>query len=75
MQTRPAPALKGRRDVFFEEAAGFVPTAIYDFGRMRPGMELAGPAVIESEVTTIVVNPRDRALVDEFRSVRLSLGG
>lgn len=75
MQTSPAPALKGRRDVFFEEAAGFVPTAIYDFGRMRPGMELAGPAVIESEVTTIVVNPRDLALVDEFRNVRLSLGG
>jgi hypothetical protein len=37
-------------------------------------MEIPGPAVIESDITTIVVNPRDRAVMDEFRSVRLLIG-
>ena len=67
-------ALKGRRQVFFEEANGFVETPIYDFERLLPGHELSGPAIIESTVTTIVVNPRDRARMDEYRNVRLFIG-
>ena len=64
-------ALKGRRPVFFEESNAFVETPIYDFHRMHCGHELSGPAIIESTVTTTVVNPSDRALVDEYRNVRL----
>jgi N-methylhydantoinase A/oxoprolinase/acetone carboxylase beta subunit len=52
-----------------------VPTAIYDFDLMKAGMEIAGPSVIESPVTTIVVNPRDSALMDELRNIRLTIGG
>ena len=64
-------ALKPPREVFFEEAGAFAPTAIYDFQRMQPGMELSGPAVIETPVTTVVVNPRDRAEIDGFRNIRI----
>jgi N-methylhydantoinase A len=64
-------ALKGNRDVYFEEARTFTPTPIYDFQRLSPGMTLAGPAVIETPVTTIVVNPKDQATVDKFNNVRL----
>jgi N-methylhydantoinase A/oxoprolinase/acetone carboxylase beta subunit len=60
--------------VFFEAIGDFTPTAIYAFERMTPGMILRGPAVIESDVTTIVVGPGDTAMVDEFYSVRLTLG-
>lgn len=67
--------VKGKREVYFEEERGFVPTRIYDFGRMKPGAEIPGPAVIETPVTTIVVNPRDRAVMDGFRNVKLLIGG
>ena len=66
-------ARKPERSVFFEEMGEFVPTAIYDFQRMGPGMELSGPAVIETPVTTVVVNPRDRAEIDGFRNIRIFL--
>ena len=74
---RKAPAdeaLKPPRNVFFEELGEFASTRIYDFQRMRPGMELSGPAVIETPVTTVVVNPRDRAEIDGFRNVRIFVG-
>ena len=64
-------AVKGKRDVYFEEPASFVSTPIYEFGHMKPGMEINGPGIIESTVTTIVVNPRDTAVMDEFQNVRL----
>ena len=67
-------ALKPPRRVFFEELGEFTPTAIYDFERMQPGMELSGPAVIETPVTTVVVNPRDRAEIDGFRNIRIFVG-
>ena len=67
-------ARKPPRSVFFEELGEFAATPIYDFERMQPGMALAGPAVIETPVTTVVVNPRDRAEIDGFRNVRLFVG-
>jgi N-methylhydantoinase A len=57
--------------VYFEEMRAFVQTRIYDFEGLVPGAELSGPAIVETPVTTIVVNPKDSAMVDEFRNVRL----
>jgi N-methylhydantoinase A len=67
-------ALKGQRDVYFEENKKFVATRVYDFNKMRPGMEFAGPAIIETPVTTVVVNPSDHAAMDEYRNIRIHLG-
>jgi N-methylhydantoinase A len=69
--TDPQSALKGKRDVYFEEKRDFVQTPIYDFEKLVPGTTLSGPAIVETPVTTIVVNPKDRAALDEFRNVRL----
>jgi N-methylhydantoinase A/oxoprolinase/acetone carboxylase beta subunit len=41
---------------------------------MRPGTEFAGPAIIETPVTTVVINPSDRAAMDEYRNIRIHLG-
>ena len=58
----------------------FVPTRVYDFNKMRPGTEFGGPAIIETPVTTVVVNPGDRAAMDRVpqhqnppRSVAMAL--
>ena len=32
------------------------------------------PAIIETPVTTVVVNPNDRAAMDEYRNIRIHLG-
>jgi len=69
-----AQAVKSHRLVYFEEYRDLVDTAIYDFNKMRPGHEVTGPAIIETPVTTIVVNPKDHAFMDEFRNVRIELG-
>jgi N-methylhydantoinase A/oxoprolinase/acetone carboxylase beta subunit len=37
-------------------------------------MEVGGPAIIETPVTTVVVNPGDRAAMDEYRNIRIHLG-
>ena len=71
---RADEALKGQRKVFFEEQGDFVPTALYDYAGLRPGTEVKGPAVIETPITTIVVNPKDRAVMDESLNVRIYLG-
>ena len=47
---------------------------IYDFERLAPGTEFSGPGIIETPVTTIVVNPNDRAMIDEFLNVRILAG-
>lgn len=69
----PGRGLKGERLVYFQENGDFVATKIYDFDRLTPGSEIVGPAIIETPITTIVVNPNDRACIDEFLNVRLDL--
>ena len=39
-----------------------------------PAPKIFGPAVIETPITTIVINPKDRAMVDEYLNVRIFLG-
>lgn len=65
---------KGERKVYFEEYGDFVQTPIYEFDRMNPGTEIYGPAIIETSITTIVVNPTDNAVMDEFRNVGIVIG-
>src|SRR5215813_1991946 len=69
-----AAAQKGDREVNFEEKKNFVLTPIYDFNKMRPGMEFSGPAIIETPVTTVVANPGDCAAMDEYRNIRINIG-
>ena len=52
--TDPGSAHKAKRSVYFDEHRGFIPTDVYGFERMTPGMQVEGPAVIETPVTTIV---------------------
>ena len=67
-------ARKGKRPVYFEEHGDFAPTDIYDFHGLSPGARIDGPAIIETPVTTIVVNPDDHAIMDEFRNVVIHVG-
>lgn len=63
----PSGARKGARPVFFN--GGFAETPIYDHDRLHAGAEIAGPAVIEATLTTIVVPPGYRAAMDGYRNL------
>lgn len=69
-----ATARKGERPVLFVEFGEYRPTAIYDIRDMRPGMEITEPAIIETPITTIVVNPGDRAEIDALGNIRIHVG-
>jgi N-methylhydantoinase A len=67
-------ALKPERKVYFQEEKDFIATKIYDYDRLASGSEIFGPAIIETPITTIVVNPHDRAIIDDYRNVRMYIG-
>jgi N-methylhydantoinase A len=62
-------AVKGTRSAYFEAAAGFVPTAVYDRYRLECGDAHDGPAIIEERETSIVVGPDARFRIDEHANV------
>lgn len=66
-------SLKGKREIYFDEYSRFISTNVYDFSRMTSGTEISGPAIIETPITTIVINPNDSATIDEFLNVRIAI--
>jgi N-methylhydantoinase A len=58
------PASTGSRPAWFDELGGFVETPSFAADRFPRGGELRGPAVVDSETTTIVVSPGQRLLAD-----------
>jgi len=66
------PPIKGRRKAYF--GGRFVNTPIYDGPRLRAGQRVKGPAIIEEPFTTIVLQPRQTALLDRHGNYRITLG-
>jgi N-methylhydantoinase A len=50
-------AVKSTRRVYFAEAHDFVDATVYDRARLAPGANVAGPAVVEEEGSTLVIGP------------------
>jgi N-methylhydantoinase A len=56
-----APKAKGARQAWF---GGWRETPVYDIADLAPGASLTGPAILEAETTTVVVNAGDRVSVN-----------
>jgi N-methylhydantoinase A len=67
------PPTRGNRQVYFRETNGFTSTPIFDRDALVPGQEIAGPAVIEAPDTTMLVRPKQRVRMDEYRNLTLSV--
>jgi N-methylhydantoinase A len=65
--------IRGRRPAYFAEAGGFVEISVYDRRHLRPGDELAGPAVVEEEGSTLVVGPGASARVAPSGNIIVTL--
>jgi N-methylhydantoinase A len=66
-----APAVKGRRDVWFAETGGWHPTFVLDRGKLLRGNVIAGPAIIEEPDASTLVHPGWTATVDEHGNLVL----
>jgi N-methylhydantoinase A len=51
-----------------------VTARVYSAELLRPGNELSGPALVEAEDTTVLVQPSDRLWVDGFLNLRIEVG-
>ncbi len=67
-------ALRGHRPVYFEEAGGYVSTPVYDHYSLEPGVEIAGPAIVEQKESTAVMGPSGRATLDARHNLVITLG-
>jgi N-methylhydantoinase A len=67
-------ALKAKRDVFMGEAGEFVSTNVYEFGKLRPGNEVVGPAIIEAPTTTMYTLSGQVGRIDEYRNLMITEG-
>jgi N-methylhydantoinase A len=54
----PGPARIARRPVYLDKI-GFREANVFDRGRLRPGMVIHGPAIVE-EPTSVTLIPMDR---------------
>lgn len=70
----PAEAHTGNRDIYWAEWKRLAATPIYDGYRLQPGNTLAGPCVIETTTTSIVVHPGQTVAVDALRNFVIDTG-
>lgn len=73
LQSAEPLAPRSRRDVYWQEFRGAVPTPIYAGQAMRAGHRIEGPAVVEYPNTTVVVRPNQAAVIDPIGNVVIDL--
>lgn len=61
----PKSALIGERKAYWPETKSWVSTPIFQFEQLQPGNLVTGPAVVEAELTTIVVPPGQKFAIDK----------
>jgi N-methylhydantoinase A/acetophenone carboxylase len=61
----PSGALVGERAAYWPETKAWTTTPIFQFEQLQAGNVVTGPAVIEAELTTIVVPPGQKFAIDK----------
>jgi N-methylhydantoinase A/acetophenone carboxylase len=62
----PEAARKGSRPAYWPGIKGWMETPVYHQDQLLPGNEVAGPAILESEYTTVVIPPQMMYRVDTY---------
>ena len=71
---RPEEEGLRRRPAYFPEAGGWLDCPVYARDALDPGTTLLGPAIVEEQASTTILLPDDRALVDDYGSLIVTLG-
>jgi len=61
----PSAAQIGTRSALFDAEQGRIEAPVYEMSKLRPGNRIEGPALVDSDDTTVVVSPRWTLDVDE----------
>ena len=69
--TGPDAAPRARRRVHM---GGWLEAPVHDFAALGPGQALEGPAIVESDTTTVVLRPGDRAAVTPLGWLDIAVG-
>jgi N-methylhydantoinase A len=64
-----AEAIVKRVEAFVPSAGEMREVDGYDFERLRPGSAFAGPAIVWTPITTVVVGDGQRVAVDEYKNL------
>lgn len=73
--TDPSAAYKGKRQAYWEEIKDFHDTNIYQMEKLACGNIIEGPAIIESENTTVVLPPGAIYTVDKYLNGMIEKSG
>jgi len=65
-----APKETGRRNIYL---GGWTDAPIYEITDLSPGSLVAGPAVLESDFTTVLVEAGDKATIDQYGGIELQV--
>jgi N-methylhydantoinase A len=68
---RPPANSTGERRIYL---GGWRSVPVHDFGALAPGQEIAGPAVIDGETTSILLRPDDRARATRLGWLDIAVG-
>jgi acetophenone carboxylase len=63
--SNPSSAYSGVREAYWPEQQAYIETSTYVFEKLNPGNELEGPAIIEGELTTVVLPPGQKFHIDK----------
>jgi N-methylhydantoinase A len=67
----PSASRMAPREAFWESKGGLIETPVFAFDRLEAGNTIEGPALVEAEDTTYVVEPRWRFTLDKHRNAVL----
>jgi N-methylhydantoinase A/oxoprolinase/acetone carboxylase beta subunit len=67
-------AKTGKRKVYWTDLGKQAVTQVYNGELLEFGNTVAGPAIVETSHTTIVVHPQQKLLVDAYGNFELKLG-
>jgi N-methylhydantoinase A len=68
----PSAAEVGTDEVYFDGT--YHETPIYDRTELRPGNEIAGPAIVIEDDSTVVVQPDNTATIDRYANIEINRG-
>jgi N-methylhydantoinase A len=71
-ETDPEPAFVETRNIYCDNISAIREARGYDMERLLPGNEVEGPAIIWTPITTIVINPGQKATIDQYKNVILT---
>jgi N-methylhydantoinase A len=73
MTRKGGNAQKASRQAYFPERERYIDTPVFDRYALKPGMQFAGPAIVEERESTLIIGAHGRARVDDRLNIIVEL--